>query len=745
MLPRHCIIEPATGRAATRRALIAWLAVWPAIAASAGICPETPPPKQRQGAAAAGLPVEISAREARMSPDGLNEFSGAVRLKRDGVEISADQLIYDKSTEEARAHGNVTLRNESGDSFSSPEIQMRLDTHTGHMKSVTYEIAQTHGRGDAEHVEFESPTLTRLSNLRFTTCVLGQDDWFLKARDLELDTETDTGSARHATISFFGAPIFYWPYLRFPISDARRSGFLFPHFGYSSDHGGELAVPYYWNIAPNYDATFTPRLLSKRGMQLQNEFRYLGRHSEGKLLFEALPDDRLADDDRAAGSYKHAQTLNPRWSAHIDYNRVSDKNYLDDFGNSIDVTSRTHLTETADIGYRGNVWQFTARASGFQTLDATIPQTNRPYARTPQLILNANPRSDPNSPKLQFESELVYFQREENVKGGRVNLHPAISWPLRNSYAFFTPKAGIQHIAYRLSDTTSDETPQITSGIYSLDSGLFFDRDTSWGNRPYTQTLEPRLFYVFIPHTEQDDFPVFDTAEPDFSFLNLFRENRFLGGDRIGDTNQATLALTTRLFDDADGIERMRASIGRIYYFDDRRVNIPEGTLTTQASDLVGEAEARLVGNWYFRANVQRNEELDQVRKGSLYFQYQPAKDRIFNLGYRFIRNDLQESDVSTEWPVGGRWTFRARSLYSLRDSHNLDSYAGFEYNACCWALRVFARRRVSQTGEQKNSILAQLELTGLSRSGSVPDSPLLQGLFFRPESRDSEKSPLAR
>lgn len=746
MLPPHRMVKPSAGRAATHLAIIALLVAWPVSASSEGVCPDSPPtPMRPRTASAAGLPAEISAREAHMTPDGLNEFSGNVQLRRGDVEVKADHLIYDKTTEEAQAHGNVTLRNESGDTFASPEMQMRLDSHTGHMEPVTYSIARAQGRGDAERVEFKGPTLTRLSDMRYTTCVLGQDDWYLKAGDLELDTKTDTGTARHATINFFGAPIFYWPYLSFPISGARRSGFLMPRFGYSDQHGGELAVPYYWNIAPNYDATFTPRWLGKRGVQLQNEFRYLGRHAEGKLFIEALPNDQVADDDREAGSYKHTQSLSPLWSTHVDFNRVSDDNYLDDFGNSLDVTSKTHLTQSADIGYRGKVWQFTARASDFQTIDPTIAATERPYARVPQFILNANPRSEPNNPRLQFESEWVNFQRDESVTGGRLNLHPAISWPLQNSYAFFAPKAGVQHISYRLDGNNIDETPQITSGIYSLDSGLFFDRDTSWGDRPYIQTLEPRLFYVYVPHTDQDQFPVFDTAEPDFSFPNLFRENRFIGGDRIGDTNQTTIALTTRIFDDSNGIERFRASIGRTYYFDDRRVNIPAGTITTDSSDIAGEVDARLVGNWHVRANVQWDEEQDQARKGNLYFQFQPARDRILNLGYRFIRDEIEESDVSTEWPVGGRWTFRARSLYSLRDDHNLDSYAGFEYNACCWALRVFARRRVSQTTEQVNSVIVQLELTGLARSGSVPESPLEQGLFSFPDTRNSESWSPAR
>jgi len=275
--------------------------------------------------------------------------------------------------------------------------------------------------------------------------------------------------------------------------------------------------------------------------------------------------------------------------------------------------------------------------------------------------------------------------------------------------------------------------------VFSLDSGLIFERDSRWGERRYTQTLEPRLYYLYLPRKNQDALPNFDTGAADLSFSNLFRDNRFAGGDRLGDSNQVTAALTTRFIDEKDGAERGRASIGRIYYLADRQVNLPAGPSGTAASDVVGEATATLIGNWHARTAAQWNRMDDHMQKYNFYLQYNPAKNRIVNVGKRFSRNDLEQADLSTEWPIAGRWTFRARSLYSLRDSRNVDSYAGVEYNACCWALRVVSSRRLvvdtqrDNAATQVKSIMLELELTGLSKLGHVPDSPLRESVFSFP------------
>ena len=685
------------------------------------------------------LPAEVRARELRVTGESVSEFTGDVELQRDGQSLSADYLRHDKDSSTVDATGNVRFREPSGLSYQTQETHLNLGSRIGHAKSGSFHFEDGSARGDAERIDFEGPDHTRLTRVRYTTCAPGQDDWFLKIRELDLDTAEDIGTAHDASLHFQGLPLFYLPYLSFPISDQRKSGFLIPRVGYSAKRGTELATPYYLNLAPDYDDTLTPRYLSKRGWQLQNEFRYLTPRSQGQLELEALPNDRMANDDRAAGSYQHKQFFDSRWSANVDVRAVSDKQYLDDFGDHLNITSQTHLPQNAQVNYRGSLWNFSVRAADYQTVDPSIAPADIPYTRLPQANLTLTWPTESNRVNYYFDSEAANFDRNTGVTGGRLNLFPAVALPLANSYGFVTPRLGARNISYTLSGA-ADETPSVTAGVFSLDSGLVLERDSHWGERLFTQTFEPRLYYLYVPSKNQDNLPNFDTSLSDFAFSSLFRDNRFVGGDRIGDANQLTAAVTTRFLDNQDGAERGRASLGKIYYFADREVNLPPGTDSTAASDIFGEATATLASHWHARGNVQWNQSESRAEKYSVYFQYNPAKDRILNLGKRFIRDDIEQIDISTEWPLATRWSFRARSLYSQREDRNVESFAGVQYNACCWALRVMGRRQLlvdtlnNNAASQNNSIMFEFELTGFSKLGSVPDSPLRESVFsFQP------------
>jgi LPS-assembly protein len=696
--------------------------------------PPCPPPAAPSAAAAdaAPAPTEVRARQARTIRDGISVFSGDVELTRAGQRLTADSLRYDQPRDRIEASGEVQLRTPQGDLYRTDELHLELDTHVGHAGAGTYEIGRVPARGDAARVDFRGRDLTVLTRARYTTCSADRDDWFLTVRELELDTAKDIGTARHAAVRFMGVPVFYFPYLSFPISDERKSGFLVPRVGHTDKSGTEFAAPYYFNLAPNYDATVTPRLLSKRGLQLQNELRYLTPRAGGAVELEVLPGDNVYGDDRAAGRYWHRHAFSPFWSANIDLRGVSDKQYLEDFGDHLGITSQTHLPQNAELNYRGPLLAFTARAAGYQTVDPAIAPDARPYARLPQLLLATGAPASANEINYHFEGEWVNFERDVGVTGTRLNAAPGVSLPLAASWGFLTPRVGARHIGYRLSGT-DEERASVTAGVFSLDGGLVFERETRLGERPYTQTLEPRLFYLYVPHRDQDRLPNFDTGVPDLSFASLFRENRLVGGDRIADANQVTAAVTTRFLDDHDGTERLRLSLGRIYYFDDLRVNVPAGTRTPGASDLLAEAAAWFPANVHARAFVQWNRERDEAARASLYLQYQPARDRIVNLGYQLIRGEIEQTDVATEWPLTARLRLRARSLYSLRDDRNLESYAGVVYQTCCWALRVFGSRRFSAPAEQVNAFHLELELTGLGKLGKAPQSPLEQGLFSFP------------
>ncbi len=707
-------------------------------AAPLGARPVSRPPPAEAG------PTYLRADSVRSLSENVIELRGDAEVVRDGERISADYLRYHRADNYVEAPAGATVTQPGDARFTTAEARLDLDTRVGEAGAGSYSLAgRGGGRGDVGRVEFLDRDRTRLHDARYTTCPAGREDWFLRARRLDLDTAADVGVARHVTLDFLGVPVLYLPYLRFPISDERKSGFLFPQLGYGSRLGTVVAAPYYWNIAPNYDATLTPRWMTRRGVQLQGEFRYLGYSSNGRLDAEYLPSDNLTGDDRAAGTYVHNHVFTPRWSASVNLRRVSDQSYVSDFGDRLSITSETHLPQNAQLDYRGPIWAFTARASDYQTIDRTIAPGNRPYARLPQLLLTAS-HAGTDGAHYRFDGELVNFQRDAGVTGQRLNVSPSVRLPLTPSYGFLVPEVGVRHIAYSL-EQTSPERPSVTAPFASLDAGLYFDRSLRLRGARFEHTLEPRLYYLYVPHRSQDDQPNFDTSVPEFTFANLFRNSRFAGGDRIGDANQLTMALTTRLIDADGGAERLRASIGRIHYFDERRINLPAGTAANANSDIAAEAVAWLPGNVHVRAATQWAPDQDRTMRGNLYLQHQPAPDKIVNVGYRYTRNELRQLDVSAEWPLTARWILRGRSLYSLRDVDrgNIDSFIGVEYRSCCWALRLYGRRGLVQTAagsaaltEQRRHVLLEFELAGLSRSESKLESPLRQGLFtFPPDS----------
>ncbi|MHB8623092.1 MAG: LPS-assembly protein LptD [Sulfuricaulis sp.] len=706
--------------------------------------------KKPRPPAAANLPIDIRAQKLTYIEGDVGEFIGNVEMHQGDQLLTTDRLRYDQATSQADAVGNVSLKDSAGSYYQTQQTRLNLESRVGYAGPGTFRLDNNFARGDAQHIDFQGPDVTVLTQVRYTTCAVGRDDWYLKMRKLKLDTQTEIGTAHNTSLVFMGVPVFYLPYLDFPISDERKSGFLMPRFGGSSKHGLEAAAPYYFNLAPNYDDTFTPQIMSERGLQLQDEFRYLTPHSTGQLELETLPHDRLANGaNRTAISYQHNQVFNPLWSGKINMQHVSDDNYFSDFGDDIGLISQTYLPQNAEVDYNGPLWRFSALASANQTIDPTIAFISRPYNRMPQLDLTLNRPLEPNQVNYYFDSEAVNFQRSDSITGERLNLGPAVSLPLTNSYGFVTPKLSVREISYHLLGAP-DAT--LVRGIFSVDSGLYFDRDISWGDRPFTQTLEPRLYYLYVPPKGQDGLPNFDTSVPDLSFSNLFRDNRFVGGDRIGDANQITTGVTTRFIDDNDGKERARASGGMIYYLSDRQVNLPPGPSNvatsasfpagpsnTVTSSFVGEASATLDRSWYARGNVQWDRGNSRLPEYSYYFQYNPEKNRIINVGKQFSSGALAQWDVSTAWPISGRWSFRARSIYSTQDKRNVYSYAGVAYNACCWTLNILASRRLlvdttnNNAASQINSINFELELTGLSKSNHVSDNPLQQSMFSFP------------
>jgi LPS-assembly protein len=679
------------------------------------------------------VPVQLFANHALLSAERDAQFRGDVVLLRDGQQLEADEMDYDATANEVRARGDVRYWQE-GFAAAGDSAHLDLDTDQGEMETATYRLEERHARGRAERVLVEGPERARLSRVSYTTCDPGRRDWELRAREVRLNRATGTGNARHVTVAFQGVPFLYSPYLSFPLDNRRKSGFLTPSVGSSSTTGFDLQVPYYWNIAPHRDATITPRFMADRGVQLIGEFRYLNPANRGIVGAEYLPGDRVAERDRHAFFLRHSGVLAPRWTTNIDVNHVSDSQYLQDFGDSLSVASITHVERRADVQYHGGVWNVLGRVQGFQTVDEEIPGPARPYQRLPQLLVRGAlpPTAYGVTPALR--AEYVNFERADSVTGGRLDLRPSLSLPLTGLAYFLTPTLSLRHTQYQLDGTPPEEpsNPSRTVPSVSLDGGIFLERDAQWGDRPLLHTLEPRLFYLYVPRVDQDELPVFDTGRFGFGFAQLFAEDRFTGADRVGDANQLTLALTSRLIDGPTGAERLSAGIGQILYFRDREVTLPnEAVATERTSDLLGQLGLRLHPSWTGDATVQWNPHEDRVEVGTAALRFRPGRSRIVNLAYRFRHDSLEQTDVSFLWPLGPQWRLVGRWNYSLRESRNLETLAGVEFESCCWGARLAVREYLLDAeGNTDLGVYLQLELKGLTSVGQNVENLLEHGIL---------------
>jgi LPS-assembly protein len=690
------------------------------------LCAPRPGATHTPASPAGDLRIRLFADEALVDRAGMSVFRGDAELSRDGRSLTADELRYQEARGYAEAEGNVVF--DDGDlRMESHRGHLYLDSQEGAFSSTLYQYRPMHARGEAGEVLRLGPEQVRLTAASYTTCDPGNEDWILRARRVDLDQGSGRGSARGVSLRFKGVPLFYTPYISFPIDDRRKSGFLYPSIGSSDTSGVDLAVPYYWNIAPHRDATITPRVLGNRGLMMGGEFRYLNRRSHGEVNLEYL-DDRDFGEERGALAYRHRGQPFERTRVDLMVNTVSDKDYLSDLGDSLAVTSTTHLENRADLRYLGQGWDLLTRVQGYQTVDPAIPAESRPYQRLPQVLFRSAPTTLTGGLEGELRAEWVAFERRDTVTGHRLDLLPTVRLPLRRAYGFLVPELKYRYTGYQLSDTepSQNDNPDRSVPVVSLDGGLFFDRHLADGR---LQTLEPRLYYLYVPHRNQDDLPVFDTGRMDFSFDQLFRDTRFTGADRVGDANQLTAALTSRLLDAQTGEERFRASAGQILYFDDRRVTLVPGADpdTRSSSSLVAEVALRMARDWYTRGAVQWDPHREQTELATAQLQYRGAGRRIANLGYRLredpLRPDreLEQVDISAAWPLSARWDVVGRYNYSLRDRRDLEILAGLEYESCCWRARIVARRYLtgSEDREYNNAIYFQLILKGLAGIGT--------------------------
>ena len=665
--------------------------------------------------------------------------SGNVELRTRRETVLADQLTYDLDNETIYGDGNVVLRRAS-DWITGPQLQYRRDTEVGFFRSPRFAVAEANARGDASEIRFTGPGHYEASDASYTTCIAPHPDWYLRGDEIEVDNLRKVGTAHRVSVHFLDVPVFYSPWLQFPLSNERKSGFLTPTLGSTGVRGLEVSTPYYLNLAPNYDATITPRLMSKRGLQLGAQFRYLlGEagaplgQAEGEMNAEIVPDDRVTGERRYALAWKHNEQVAPWLAAFWNLNRVSDDKYFADFADRISVTSQKSLPREGGLAATYGPWSLLARAQSFQTLQDPNAPVVPPYNRLPQVAASLRD-TDWLGVTWSGNAEYARFSQEAlTPTGERVVLYPTVSWTRQGSAWFFTARAGVHMRQYSLDQTTPAlpaKHPGYAIPITSLDAGLVFERDLDVLATPLTQTLEPRAYYVYIPFQRQTDAPVFDTALDDFNFSQLFAENRYIGNDRIGDANQLTLALTSRFLDRDTGAERMRLAIGQRFYFEDQRVSLNEPLRSAATSDLLLAAEGRLSQAWSLASLIQYNFDARDVERFNVGVRYTPSPGRVLNATWRYTRSlvdptgaieQLKQIDLSGQWPVSERWNLIGRWNYSLADRKTLEAVAGIEYNADCWVLRIVGQRLTTTTQQATTSVFVQLELNGLGRIGTSP------------------------
>lgn len=697
-------------------------------------------------------PVFASGRSVRGTPGGRTVIEGEAEVRRGGTRVQAERIGFDAATEEVAASGEVRVTR-GGDAFTGPSLNLNLATGIGTFESPSYEISASGGRGDAQRVDFEGDRRVVLRDATYTTCPCGNDDWFLRAESLTIDGDESLGEGRNASLTFKGLKLFTLPVFWFPTTDERRSGFLPPSFAINSRTGIEAITPYYLNIAPNLDLTLSPRFMTRRGLLLGSELRYLQPNFFGTVRVDYNPRDLVTDTDRYQWSWRHSIERLGGWRGQINYNGVSDDNYLIDYGGNIVDTSERNLPRDIYLTRPWSGWQVLVRATQFQSiLDA---RDAPPYQRLPQLQMRRTVR-DSGGLDISTVLDATRFTRRLDgaVEGTRLVAHPQISWPILRPEGFLIPTLSVHASAYSLDGPPGlDRSINRVVPTFQVDGGLVFERDKALFGHEVRQTLEPRLYYSYTPYRDQDAIPVFDTAPSEFSFAQLFAPNLYVGDDRIADLNQLTAALQSRILDPATGAERLRFAIGQRLYFSDRRVTIPGvPARTDRRSDVLLAASGEISNALSFDSGMQFSLGDTSLPRFNLAIRYLPGPERVINFGIRYQRDELGQIDTSAQWPLGRRWTGFGRVNYSWIDQRIdpvtgllgptrpgvIESVLGLQYRTDCWATRFVVQRFVTAEDTNTTAFFIQLELDGLGRIGTDPFAILRRNIpgLSTPESR---------
>lgn len=667
--------------------------------------------------------VVLSADSAKSDPDNPQriQLDGTISIRHRDGGVMAENALYDSKTNIAIIDGAMTYES-AGLRVHSSDANVNVKNGTFRLGTSGYEVdsGDILSQGQASVIRRDNKGNLRLGDATYSSCPPGDNGWRMRAGSVKLDPDEGVGTARDVSLRFKDVPIFYAPYFSFPISNRRKTGLLAPRFDQNDQTGFEYRQPFYWNIKPNWDATFVLRSMSDRGFQLQSEIRHLNTIGTWTLNHENIGTDaRFRNSStRQFTRFRHNGKPGRRWSTDVDISSVSDKDYFEDLGDTLNIASITHLQRRGDLVYSADNYQFRARLLSHQTVDANIAPDQRPYQQLPQLSLQYRYPAKRMGIEATVDSELIYFERENSITGTRLDIYPRVEWSV-NRPAWFTSLAtSWRATRYDLRNTGSLDRKQFRDvPQFSADAGFYLER-----LNPADQsilTLEPRVFYLYSANRDQSQIPIFDSGALDFNFSQLFRENRFSGSDRINDANQLSLALSSRVVTPS-GREKYSASVGQILYFSDRQVTLPGGTPNdASSSDVIAELQTEITQHWSGGINIQWNPTDDNTERSSAQIKYRNGPGKLINFGHRFLSGDGEFVNASFTWPISDRWRLASGWRYSLDDSKSIETVLGLEYDSCCWAFRTAARRFITDDGQDDTTAyFIQLVLKGLAPVG---------------------------
>lgn len=696
-------------------------------------------------------PTYLTAFKMIGTPNEKIELIDSAEVRRGGSVLRGDTITYTFANDEVYSNGKALVAR-NGTIFKGPELTYHLDAETGEMPNATFRYLPTQMRGTSDKIELLGEGKAKMCNAMVTTCREGEEAWWIKASDIDYDELDGSAVGRNARLYVGGIPVFASPYFSFPVGSERKTGFLTPRFGMSSTLGVNMKVPFYWNIAPNYDYTLTLKPMSKRGVLFGNEFRYLQPTFSGQVDYNVIFKDKETHERRYGVAWKHYQRIGDV-SLGVDYQKVSDNDYLSDFSTTIRESSENVLNQNFWISYGQTYWSTSLGVYKNQTLRPNNKGVEKPYEKEPEFNLSGYVADfhgailDSRLTATRFRRGISSYngQRGESGDGNRTLWNTSISYPLMGSYWFFTPKVtysfthynDIKHAKAGIDSSSSRSLP-----IYSLDTGLIFERNSTIFGRETEQTLEPRLFYAYIPYRNQRHMPNFDSSLADLNFAELFTPNKYSGYDRIANTNQLSAVLTTRYIDSGTGKEWFSATVGQRYYFTDEKVDLYWDTpgKTKNRSDVLAATQFSLFEGWRLEGAIQYSTEWSKISKTSAGIRYNPRDFSTVALYYRynynpndkredFYNTNIKQVDFSFQWPIMKDLYGLGRYNYSFRDKKVVDSLMGLEYRAGCWILRGAVQRYIRSEGRSTTNFFLELELVGLGTVGSSPIQALSEGI----------------